>query len=142
MAILRDIQKDGTYVEFSFIKCIPGEFEGCQLNFRYYIENKQFYEVDFGWTNQTIKNYVEVTSKFPLDVLNDFILNNLYISYEKHLYKLEWAELAEVNIYSLRFFGCQQDFSLIVVDNDVKQFGYELESEWKKGLSLAGDEMK
>ncbi|WP_028593481.1 hypothetical protein [Paenibacillus assamensis] len=135
MAILRDIQENGTYVEFSFLKCIPGDYEGCQLNFKHYKGNRIVYELNFGWTNLTIKNYVEVTSNFPLEVLNDFKLDNLYTSFEKHLYHLEWTKLEKDNTHKLRFFGSQQDLTLIVADDEVRQFGLDLNGEWEKGLS-------
>ena len=48
MAILRDKENNGTHVDFSFLKCAPGEYEGCQLNFKYYRENNNIYELDFG----------------------------------------------------------------------------------------------
>ncbi|MCM3782385.1 hypothetical protein M3231_05330 [Neobacillus mesonae] len=137
MAILRDKKNNGTFVEFSFLTCIPGEIEGCQLNFKYYKENKLFYDLNFGWTNITIKHYVEVTSNFPLEMLNNFILNNLYTSFEKHLYSLEWTKLKDPKTYKLNFYDSQQDFSLIVVDDEVKQFGQDLNAEWIKGLELA-----
>ncbi|WP_211750278.1 hypothetical protein [Paenibacillus sp. Marseille-Q4541] len=137
MAKLRDKEKIGNYIEFSFLKCIPGDYEGCQLNFKYYTDDKKIYELDFAWTNLTIKNYIEVTSNFPVEMLNNFILNNLYTSFENHLNKLEWTELKEEKAYRLRFSGSQQDFSLNVVDDVVRQFGHDLEAEWEEGLSLA-----
>lgn len=138
MAILRDKQKNGTYVEFSFITCIPGDDEGCQLNFKYYKESMKYVELDLGWTNLTIKNYIEVTSNFPLEILNNFILNNLYMSFERDLYSLEWTKLEEEHTYRLRFSDAEKDFSLTVVDDEVKWFGHDLSIEWKKGLHLAG----
>lgn len=137
MAILRDKEKIGTYVEFSFLKCIPGDYEGCQLNFKYFEKNKKIYELEFGWTNLTIRNYIEVTSKFPLEVLNNFVLSNLYTSFENHLYKLEWIELKEEKTFRLNLSGSQQDFTLIVLEDEVRKFGYDLEAEWKKGLNLS-----
>ncbi|OXM14445.1 hypothetical protein [Paenibacillus herberti] len=136
MATLRD-KESGTYVELSFLNCIPGNDEGCRLNFKYCKGNSVQYELDFGWTNLTIRNYVEVTSNFPLEELNGFKLNNLYTSFEKHLFYLEWAKTKEESTYSLRFFGSQQDFTLNVVDHEVRQFGHDLKSEWENGLSLA-----
>lgn len=137
MAKLNDKKNNGTFVEFTFLKCIPGEYEGCQLNFKYYRANNKIYELDFGWTNLTVKNYIEVTSKFPLEMLNNFILNSLYASFEKHLYHLDWIKLKEEKTYRLRFFGSQQDFSISVVDDAVRQFGRDLEIEWKEGLRIA-----
>jgi len=137
MANLHDKKNNGTFVEFIFLRCIPGEHEGCQLNFKYYRENNKIYELDFGWTNLTIKNYIEVTSLFPLEMLNNFILNCLYVSFENHLYQLDWKKLREEKIYRLRFFGSQQDFSINVVDDAVRQFGRDLETEWKEGIRLA-----
>nr|WP_211750232.1 hypothetical protein [Paenibacillus sp. Marseille-Q4541] len=137
MSKLYDKKNNGTYVEFIFLKCIPGKFEGCQLNFKYYREHNKIYELNFGWTNVTIKNYIEVTTKFPLEMLNNFILNRTYSSFEKHLYQLEWKKLREDKTYHLRFFGSQQDFSIIVVDDAVRQFGRDLETEWKEGIRLA-----
>ncbi|MEC0093910.1 hypothetical protein [Paenibacillus macquariensis] len=137
MATLRDKQENGTYVEFSFLKCITGDYEGCRLNFKYYKENKIDYELDFGWTNLTIRNYVEVTSNFPLEELNNFKLNELYESFENHLYALGWTKFKEENTYRLHFSGSQQDFTLIVIDDEVRQFGHVLKTEWEKGLSLA-----
>ncbi|UQZ36243.1 hypothetical protein C2I18_23585 [Paenibacillus sp. PK3_47] len=136
MAILRDIVANNTYVEFLFLSCIPGEDEGCQLAFTYCRDNHVVYELAFGWTNLTIKNYIEVTSKFPLEALNDFILNNLYTSFEKHLYGLEWTGLEERNTYGIRFSGAHQDFSLKVTDAAVQQFGRELEAEWREGQQM------
>lgn len=137
MAKLHDKQNNGTFIEFTFLRCIPGEYEGCQLNFKYFRENNKIYELNFGWTNLTIKNYIEVTSKFPLEMLNNFILNCSYVSFEKHLYQLDWKKLREEKTYSLRFFGAQQDISINVVDDAVRQFGRDLETAWIKGLHLA-----
>ncbi|MCR8844287.1 hypothetical protein NQ117_11375 [Paenibacillus sp. SC116] len=135
MATLRDIQEYGTYIEFSFLKCIPGDYEGCRLNFKHYKGNSIVDELDFGWTNLTIKNYVEVTSNFPLEELNNFKLNNLHTSFENHLYHLEWTKLEKGNTHKLHFFGSQQDFTLIVADDEIRQFGHDLKSEWEKGLN-------
>lgn len=95
MAILRDANNDGTYVEFSFVKCIPGKLEGCQLNFKYYKSHEKVYDLDFGWTNLTIENYIEVMTGFPLETLNHFILNNLYTSI--HLLKIIFINLSGRN---------------------------------------------
>lgn len=137
MAILRDKEEQGTYIEFSFLSCIPGKNEGCRLNFKHYKENKKFYELNFGWTNQSIDNYIQVTANFPLEMLDNFILNNLHMSYENHLHGLEWTELDEDHTFSLHFFGAQQDFTLTAIDDEIRQFGREFESEWKKGMRLA-----
>ena len=137
MAILGDANNDGTFVEFSFITCIPGKYEGCQLNFKYYKNHKKVYDLNFGWTNLTINNYIEVTANFPLDLLNDFILNDLYTSFENHLYGLEWKKRKERNVYRLRFFGSKQDFIMNVIDTQVRGFGNELRIEWEEGLSQA-----
>lgn len=137
MAKMYDKRNNGTFVEFSFIRCIPGKDEGCRLHFQYGQENKQIYELDFGWTNMTIKDYIEVTSNFPLEMLNNFILNNSYSSFENHLYQLDWKKLSEAKTYRIRFFGSQQNFSMIVVEDAIRQFGRDLEKEWKEGLRLA-----
>ncbi|WP_160031940.1 hypothetical protein [Paenibacillus sp. An7] len=134
MAILRDIFSDGTDVEFTFVKCIPGKFEGCQLNFKYYLNHEKVYDFVFGWTNITIENYIEVTSSFPLDMLNDFLLNNLYMSFENHLYGLEWEKRKEKNTYRLRLYDSRIDCRLNVTDTEVREFGNELRMEWEKGF--------
>lgn len=142
MAILRDIFSNGTYVEFKIVKCIPGKFEGCQLNFKYYLNHEKVHDFIFGWTNLTIENYIEVTAVFPLDMLNDFILNNLYMSFENHLYGLEWEERKErkekdtYRLYRLRLYDSTIDCQLNVTDTEVREFGNELRLEWKKDLSM------
>lgn len=90
--------------------------------------------MDFGWTNLTIENYIEVMTGFPLETLNDFILNNLYTSFENHLYKLEWKKRREENLYQLRLYDSKHYCLLNVVDTQVRKFGNELRFEWKNEL--------
>lgn len=40
MAILNDHEEKGTRAEFTFISRIPGEDEGCQINFKFYQDNR------------------------------------------------------------------------------------------------------
>lgn len=136
MAILRDTFSDGTYVEFSFVKCIPGKFEGCQINFKHYKNHKKIHDFVFGWTNLTIENYIEVTSGFPLDMLNDFILNNLYSSFENHLYGLEWKKRKEKDTYRLRLYDSKKDCQLNVIDTEVRKFGNEVRIEWEGHINV------
>ncbi|MDP4096190.1 hypothetical protein OIN60_05320 [Paenibacillus sp. P96] len=136
MAILHDKDNKGTFVKFTFLRCIPGEYEGCRLNFQYHKANKIIYDLDFGWTNITIKNYIELTSVFPLEIQNGIQLNQLYTSFENHLYGLEWKELGIKNAYQLRFFGSQQNFLINANYDNIRQFGNDLRLEWERGLNL------
>jgi len=95
MPVLRDCTDEGTRAEFHFISRIPGRYEGCQINFKFY----------FGWTNLTIHNYITVTAEFPLDTLNGFKLDGLYMSFEKHLYQLSWRRANRKVFMSWAFLG-------------------------------------
>ncbi|ETT57249.1 hypothetical protein MHI43_09510 [Paenibacillus sp. FSL H8-0457] len=110
MPVLRDCTDEGTRAEFHFISRIPGKYEGCQINFKFYDSNRFIYDLNFGWTNLTIRNYITVTTEFPLDTLNGFKLDGLYMSFEKHLYQLSWRRSQSEGIYELGFFGSDQDF--------------------------------
>ncbi|GAB6928587.1 hypothetical protein JCM10914A_25700 [Paenibacillus sp. JCM 10914] len=131
MAILKHCAEAGTRVEFSFIYHIPGYYEGCQMNFRYFKADQLLYDLDFGWTNITLTSYINVTSNFPLDRLERIELEGLYVSFEKHLYQLEWAEVeTDSGMYKLRFFGSDQDFQLVSDVESVRKFGRDLASDW------------
>lgn len=110
------------------IRCIryhiPGEREGCQLNFKYIKTNKKIYDLDFGWTNITLNNYIEATSQFPAESLN-----GMYSSFEKHLYELSWEELSSGILYKLKFYGSQQDSSLFATKEAIRQFGADLQTD-------------
>ncbi|TKH35343.1 hypothetical protein C1I59_15725 [Paenibacillus polymyxa] len=125
MALLKDKNEEGTWVEFTFKYHIPGEREGCQLNFKYFKTNRKVYDLDFGWTNITLKNYIEATSQFPVESLNGF-----YSSFEKDLYELSWEELDSGTLYQLNFYGSQQDFCLFATKEAIRQFGADLKTDW------------
>ncbi len=57
MAILNDHEEKGTRAEFTFISRIPGEDEGCQISFKFYQDDRIIYDLNFGWTNLTIRNF-------------------------------------------------------------------------------------
>lgn len=130
MAVLRDNIDEGTRVEFSFISRIPGEDEGCQINFKFFHSYRLVYDLNFGWTNISIKNYIRVTSEFPLETLNGIKLDGLHMSFEKHLYQLSWEESDSKGIYKLHFFGPDQDFRLTADKESIRKFGSEFKSDW------------
>ncbi|MFB5268743.1 hypothetical protein ACE41H_18430 [Paenibacillus enshidis] len=125
MAILRDCLENGTWIEISFIACIPGEDEGCRLNVKYFKTNNKIYDLDFGWTNITIKNYIEATAEFPVERLD-----GLYSSFEKHLFQLDWKQIDSNGVYRLGFFGSDQDFKIHADQESVRRFGSEFRLEW------------
>ncbi|GAE09567.1 hypothetical protein [Paenibacillus sp. JCM 10914] len=101
------------------------------MNFRYFKADQLLYDLDFGWTNITLTSYINVTSNFPLDRLERIELEGLYVSFEKHLYQLEWAEVeTDSGMYKLRFFGSDQDFQLVSDVESVRKFGRDLASDW------------
>lgn len=130
MAVLRDHHEEGTQVLFSFISRIPGEHEGCQINFKFFEANQLIYNLDFGWTNLTIKNYIRVTTEFPLERLNTFSINGLFMSFEKHLYQLDWKEIDAGGLYRLGFYGSEQDFKLTCDKASIRRFGSEFKLDW------------
>lgn len=130
MPVLRDCTDEGTRAEFHFISRIPGKYEGCQINFKFYDSNRFIYDLNFGWTNLTIRNYITVTTEFPLDTLNGFKLDGLYMSFEKHLYQLSWRRSQSEGIYELGFFGADQDFKLTADIDSVRKFGSQFKLEW------------
>jgi hypothetical protein len=130
MPVLRDCTDEGTRAEFHFISRIPGKYEGCQINFKFVDSNRFIYDLNFGWTNLTIRNYITVTTEFPLDTLNGFKLDGLYMSFEKHLYQLSWRKSQSEGIYELGFLGSDQDFTLMVDIESVRKFGSQFKLAW------------
>lgn len=132
MAVHNDNFNEGTRVEFSFISRIPGEDEGCQINFKFFNSNRLIYDLDFGWTNITIRNYIAVTSEFPIETLHGIKLDGLFMSFEKHLYQLSWEESDSNGIYTLFFRGTDQDFKLTADRESIRKFGSEIKLDWDK----------
>lgn len=130
MAILNDHEEKGTRAEFTFISRIPGEDEGCQINFKFYEAGRIMYDLNFGWTNLTIRNFISVTAEFPLEVLNGFNLDGLFMSFEKHLYQLSWELMEREGIYQLRCYGSEQDFQLKADKESVRKFGSQFKQDW------------
>ncbi|AWP28245.1 hypothetical protein [Paenibacillus sp. Cedars] len=130
MAVLRDLHEEGTRVEYRFISRIPGENEGCQIHFKFFKADHLIYDLNFGWTNLTIRNYIRVKTEFPLDRLNSFSLNGLFMSFEKHLYQLDWKETDTAGSYQLGFYGSEQDFNLTADIESVRRFGSEFKLDW------------
>ncbi|ETT65659.1 hypothetical protein MHI43_05240 [Paenibacillus sp. FSL H8-0457] len=136
MAVLNDNFDEGTRVEFSFISRIPGEDEGCQINFKFFNSNRLIYDLDFGWTNITIRNYIAVTSEFPIETLHGIKLDGLFMSFEKHLYELSWEESNSNGIYNLFFREADQDFKLTADIESIRKFGSEFKLDWDKAPVL------
>lgn len=130
IAAIRDCIEAGTRVEFTIKKRIPGELEGSQLHFKYFRKHQLKYELDrLGWTNMTIRNYIEVTSGFPLEILNGLRLNQMYASFERDLYQLSWQETPSEGVYVLNFYGAKQDFSIHATADEIRSFGQDLQLE-------------
>ncbi|MGO4184631.1 hypothetical protein AB4Z17_25975 [Paenibacillus sp. TAF43_2] len=127
MAILKDINENGAFVEFSFIYRIPGSGEGSRLNFKYFESNNMVYNLDFGWTNLTIRNYIEAIMNFPVELHNGY-----FSSFENHLFGLQWKETNTSGIYNLRLFDTNQDFTLTVSKESIQTFGACLNIDWEK----------
>ncbi|MBX4149345.1 hypothetical protein [Paenibacillus lautus] len=130
MATLNDHEEKGTRADFTFISRIPGEDEGCQVNFKFYQDKRIIYDLNFGWTNLTIRNFISVTAEFPLEYLNGFKLDGLFMSFEKHLYQLSWKPMEQEGIYQLRFYGSEQDFQLKADKESVRRFGSQFKQDW------------
>ena len=135
MAVLQDMREPGTWVEFIFISRIPGEDEGCRLQFKFCKAGQLVYDLEFGWTNITIRNYIKVTSRFPVEPLHSMPSKGLFMSFEKHLYQLDWEETGSEGCYRLRFFGSDQDFTLAVHEESVRSFGMAFSKEWEHAPS-------
>ncbi|MBT2762992.1 hypothetical protein [Paenibacillus sp. ISL-20] len=134
MATLSDHEEKRTRAAFALISRIPGEDEGCQINFKFYKANRIMYDLNFGWTNLTIRNFVSVTAEFPLEYLNGFKLDGLFMSFEKHLYQLSWEPMERKGIYQLRFYGSEQDFQLTANKESIRRFGSQFKQAWDKAL--------
>lgn len=57
------------------------------------------------------------------------------MSFEKHLYQLDWEETGSEGCYRLRFFGSDQDFTLAVHEESVRSFGMAFSKEWEHAPS-------
>ncbi|WP_339272367.1 hypothetical protein NYE54_13450 [Paenibacillus sp. FSL K6-1330] len=130
MATLSDHEEKGTRAVFAFISRIHGEDEGCQINFNFFQANRIIYDLNFGWTNLTIRNYISVTAEFPLEYLNGFKLDGLFMSFEKHLYQLSWEPKEQEGIYQLHFYGSEQDFQLTADIESIRRFGSQFKQAW------------
>ncbi|MEC0205043.1 hypothetical protein P4H39_20745 [Paenibacillus lautus] len=132
MATLSDHEEKGTRAEFTFISRIPGEDEGCHINFKFFRANRIIYDLNFGWTNITIRNFISVTADFPLEYLNGFKLDGLFMSFEKHLYHLSWKQMDRKGIYQLRFYESEQDFQLTADKESIRRFGSQFKQAWEE----------
>lgn len=132
MAALSDHEEKGTRAAFAFISRIAGEDEGCQINFKFFQANRIIYDLNFGWTNMTIRNFISVTAEFPLEYLNGFKLDGLFMSFEKHLYHLSWEQMDRKGIYQLRFCGSEQDFQLTSDKESIRRFGSQFKQAWEQ----------
>ncbi|WP_179090575.1 MULTISPECIES: hypothetical protein [Paenibacillus] len=94
--------------------------------------NRIIYDLNFGWTNLEIRNYISVTAEFPLEYLNGFKLDGLFMSFEKHLYHLSWEQMDRKGIYQLRFYGSEQDFQLTADKESIRRFGSRFKQAWEE----------
>ncbi|MGG4095148.1 hypothetical protein [Paenibacillus lautus] len=94
--------------------------------------NRIIYDLNFGWTNLAIRNYFSVTAEFPLEYLNGFKLDGLFMSFEKHLYHLSWEQMDRKGIYQLRFYGSEQDFQLTADKESIRRFGSRFKQAWEE----------
>lgn len=132
MATLSDHEEKGTRAEFTLISRIPGEDEGCQINYKFFRANRIIYDLNFGWTNLTIRNFISVTADFPMEYLNGFKLDGLFMSFEKHLYHLSWEQMDRKGIYQVRFYGSEQDFQLTADKGSIRRFGSQFKQAWEE----------
>ncbi|MFM9280573.1 hypothetical protein [Paenibacillus jiagnxiensis] len=70
-------------------------------------------------------SYIEATAEFPVERLD-----GLYVSFEKHLYQLDWEQIYSNGIYRLGFFRSDQDFKITADKESIRRFG----SEFKIGV--------
>jgi hypothetical protein len=52
------------------------------------------------------------------------------MSFEKHLYQLDWKETDTAGSYQLGFYGSEQDFNLTADIESIRRFGSEFKLNW------------
>ncbi|MGF9907317.1 hypothetical protein [Brevibacillus porteri] len=124
VALLKDNNDVGKYLEISFVYHDRDEDEGSKLMANFYLEDHLEIGLKFRWTNQVLKLFVDLLKQFPIEKYK-----GLFSHYEKHL-EMRWESQPHSGNYNLTFDLLTEDedqFSISVSKEHIHDFGLALE---------------
>ncbi|WP_458120290.1 hypothetical protein [Paenibacillus sp. Z6-24] len=125
MAILRGAENSDAYIEYTVIDHRIDELEGSSLEFKFIKNDRVSYHSKFGWTNYTLRLFIEMLQHFPIEKYEGY-----FSHFEKHL-EVTWQLSDLPSCYTLQFKDVDNVVTLITTSKDIISFGIELEKEWK-----------
>jgi len=122
---LNDSINPESFIEISILTHDPDPDEGSRFMAKFYINNQLSQELEFGWTNRTLKSFINLLRNFPVEEYNGY-----FSHFEKHL-ELQWKLESDKDLYFLTFdllVNEDDTFSLKATQDTIKAFGHSLES--------------
>ena len=123
MITFSDSLDKSSFFTFHIKNMIIGEYGGCTIQIKVYKNNKIDFSYEFGWMNQTFKNFIKMLKDFPSEEYSG------YYSHSDETFEIKWFKETKTNLYLLVFFGGGYLHTLKMSVDDILQLPVKIRHE-------------